>query len=76
MYCPAAWRALTPDGVEEALKRFEKARKPRTSRIQLTSRNNTWMRRQTNPDWVYGYDAWNVDLDAVEVEPAPEPSPV
>ena len=64
------------DGVAEALERFEKARRPRTSRIQLTSRNNTWMRRQTNPDWVYGYDAWNVDLDAVELEPAPEPSPV
>jgi 6-hydroxynicotinate 3-monooxygenase len=50
------------DGVEEAFRRFEATRKPRTSRIQLSSRTNTWLKEPTNPYWVYGYDAWNEPL--------------
>lgn len=50
------------DGVEEALRRYELSRKDRTSRIQLTSRLNTWMRQQTDADWVYEYDAWRAPL--------------
>ncbi len=49
-------------GVANALRRFEAARKPRTSRIQLSSRTNTWLRDPTDPDWVYSYDAWTVPL--------------
>ena len=41
---------------------FEATRKPRTSRVQSGSSANGWMRNQTNPDWLYGYDAWTVDL--------------
>jgi salicylate hydroxylase/6-hydroxynicotinate 3-monooxygenase len=52
------------DGVEQAFRRYEVVRRPRTSQIQQTSSTNTWMRRETNPDWVYGYDAWSVPLDA------------
>jgi 6-hydroxynicotinate 3-monooxygenase len=50
------------DGVAEAFRRYELTRRPRTSQIQLTSRQNTWMRARTDPDWVYGYDAWQEPL--------------
>ena len=50
------------DGIDAAFRRYEATRKPRTSQIQQTSSRNEWMRRQTNPDWVYGYDAWSVPL--------------
>jgi 6-hydroxynicotinate 3-monooxygenase len=50
------------DGVADAFRRFEATRKPRTSRVQLSSRANTWLRDQTDPDWVYEYDAWTTPL--------------
>jgi 6-hydroxynicotinate 3-monooxygenase len=49
-------------GVANAFRRFEATRKARTSQVQLGSRTNTWLRNETNPDWVYGYDAWTVPL--------------
>ena len=54
------------DGVQAAFQRFEATRKPRTSRIQLSSRTNTWLKDPTDPDWVYGHDAWNEPLAAFE----------
>jgi len=45
------------DGVEHAFKVYEATRKPRASRIQTTSSGNTWLRGNTDPSWVYGYDA-------------------
>lgn len=54
------------DGVSDAFRRFEATRKPRTSRVQLSSRTNTWLKNKTDPDWVYGYDAPNAPL--VELE--------
>lgn len=56
---------VDPDGVAVALRRFEATRKPRTSEIQQTSAQNTWLRGSTNADWVYGYDAWTVPLAEV-----------
>ena len=51
------------DDIEGAFKRYEDHRKPRTSRIQAISSANTWMHnKESNPDWLYGYDAWNVPL--------------
>jgi 6-hydroxynicotinate 3-monooxygenase len=50
------------DGVAQAFRRYEATRLPRTSRIQLTSRRNTWMRTATDADWLYGYDAWQTPL--------------
>ncbi|MBO0820767.1 MAG: FAD-dependent monooxygenase [Nocardiopsaceae bacterium] len=46
-----------------ALARFEAARKPRTSAIQASSRANDWLRKPTDPTWVYGYDALSAPLD-------------
>jgi salicylate hydroxylase/6-hydroxynicotinate 3-monooxygenase len=51
-------------GVADAFRRFEATRKPRTSRVQLGSRTNTWLKNPTDPDWVYGYDAWTAPLAA------------
>lgn len=47
-----------------ALEAYENARRDRTARIQIGSRGNQWMKTQGNADWVYGYDAWRVDLTA------------
>ena len=52
------------DGVADAFRRFEARRKQRTSRVQLSSRMNTWLKDPTNPDWLYGYDAWDTPLAA------------
>jgi 2-polyprenyl-6-methoxyphenol hydroxylase-like FAD-dependent oxidoreductase len=56
-------RCLVEDDFEPAFRRFEAHRKPRTSRIQAISSANTWLRqREPDTDWLYGYDAWEVDL--------------
>jgi salicylate hydroxylase len=58
-------RALTDvaaDEVEPALAAYEAERRPRTARIQESSLANEWLKKGSNADWVYGYDAWTVDL--------------
>jgi salicylate hydroxylase/6-hydroxynicotinate 3-monooxygenase len=52
------------DGIAGALRRFEASRIERTSRIQLSSRTNTWMKDKTDSDWVYAYNAWTAPLAA------------
>lgn len=52
--------------IAEIFKLFEKIRKPRTSKMQLGSSQNQWMQNSTNPDWVYGFDAWHQPLEAFE----------
>ena len=48
--------------VDGAFRTYEAIRKPRTSVVQAGSSANTWMRSETNPDWLYGYDAARVPL--------------
>jgi 2-polyprenyl-6-methoxyphenol hydroxylase-like FAD-dependent oxidoreductase len=56
-------RCLAEDEFEPAFQRFEAHRKPRTSRIQAISSANTWLRQhEPDTDWLYGYNAWEVDL--------------
>jgi salicylate hydroxylase/6-hydroxynicotinate 3-monooxygenase len=51
------------DNIEAALARYEAHRKPRTSRIQAISSANTWMQQgEQDTSWLYGYDAWNVQI--------------
>lgn len=50
--------------VPAALARYEALRIERASRIQVGSRGNNWLRAGGNADWVYGYDAWAVPLEA------------
>jgi 6-hydroxynicotinate 3-monooxygenase len=51
-------------GIADAFRRLEATRKPRTSRVQLTSRTNTWLRQKTDVDWVYSYNPWTAPLAA------------
>ena len=62
--------AAAPDDLPAAFRRYERVRRERTARIQGTSQQNTWMREATDPDWVYGYDAWTTPLDPSESPPA------
>jgi salicylate hydroxylase/6-hydroxynicotinate 3-monooxygenase len=51
------------DSPEAAFIAYEAARKTRTSVVQAGSAANTWMRSsETDPAWLYGYDAWRVPL--------------
>jgi salicylate hydroxylase/6-hydroxynicotinate 3-monooxygenase len=54
---------VTASGVAAAFKLYEAIRKPRATAIQQGSAMNNWMRTNTDPDWVYGYDAWTVPLE-------------
>jgi salicylate hydroxylase/6-hydroxynicotinate 3-monooxygenase len=53
---------VEPEGFAPAFRRYELNRKERASRIQQMSGANTWMQYNTNPDWVYGYDAATAPL--------------
>ena len=52
--------------VDTAFQTYEDIRRPRASVVQAGSSANNWMRRETNPDWLYGYDAWRVPLRSEE----------
>jgi salicylate hydroxylase/6-hydroxynicotinate 3-monooxygenase len=63
-------KAVEGDDVEGAFKRYEAHRKPRTSVVQAISSANTWMQGgDHDTSWLYGYDAWNANLD----QPASRP---
>ena len=48
--------------VETGLATYEDSRKPRTANVQRNSLANEWLKNGSNADWVYGYDAWTVEL--------------
>lgn len=50
------------DDISSALALYTASRKKRTDRIQLTNRDNSWLRQKTDTDWVYEYDAWHAPL--------------
>lgn len=52
----------TSADVPEALQRYEAARIPRTAEVQRSSLANDWLKTKGNADWVYGYQAWTVDI--------------
>lgn len=41
---------------------FEHNRVARATRVQTQSAKNTFMRSGGSPEWLYGYDAWTVEL--------------
>ncbi len=49
-------------GIAPALARYVATRQARTAQVQLTSRQNRWGKGATDPDWVYGYNAWTAPL--------------
>lgn len=50
------------DDLTSALEHYEQARKERTAQVQRGSRANDWLKGEGNADWVYGYDAWGLEL--------------
>lgn len=63
-------QAVEGDDIEGAFKRYEAHRKPRTSEVQAISSANTWMKGgDGDTSWLYGYDAWNANLDAPAAHP-------
>lgn len=62
--------AVEGDDIEGAFKRYEAHRKPRTSVIQAISSANSWMQGgDADTSWLYGYDAWDADLDRAAANP-------
>jgi len=55
-------------GIEQAFNIYEATRLPRCSDVQAGSSANNWMRNATNPDWLYGYDAWTAPLEEKVIE--------
>lgn len=51
-----------PAEIADALRRYERARIPRTAEIQRASLANEWLKGKGNADWVYGYKAWSSEL--------------
>ena len=62
--------AVNGEDIEGAFRRYETHRKPRTSVVQAISSANTWMREgDGDTSWLYGYDAWNANLDQPAAHP-------
>ncbi|MEK6347650.1 MAG: FAD-dependent monooxygenase [Burkholderia sp.] len=60
-------RCLDEVGVSDyanAFALYEANRAARASKVQLVSHNNTWLRTNEDPAWVFGYDVFNVPLEA------------
>jgi 2-polyprenyl-6-methoxyphenol hydroxylase-like FAD-dependent oxidoreductase len=52
------------DGVADAFRRYQELRLPRTSKIQLESRQNRWLRQAAAPGWLYTHDVGATSLAA------------
>lgn len=59
-----ALEGVRKEDIAPALRRYEATRRARTARIQISSRDNTWLKEGGTADWVYGYDAWTTPLAA------------
>jgi 6-hydroxynicotinate 3-monooxygenase len=58
------------DSLPNALAIYEATRKPRTTRVQLPSRTNMWLKSVTDTAWVYSYNAWEAALTTETVSTA------
>jgi 6-hydroxynicotinate 3-monooxygenase len=50
------------DDYATAFALYQATRKPRVSKVQRISAENSFLRSPTDPTWVFGYDAVNVPL--------------
>lgn len=53
-----------PD-MEIALRRYQLTREARVAEVQKISNENTWLKSETNPDWLFAYDAAHAPLAVV-----------
>jgi salicylate hydroxylase/6-hydroxynicotinate 3-monooxygenase len=60
---------------ETAFRSYAAMRLPRTTRLQLTSRENTWGTQGTDPSWVYAYDVWKVPIANLHARRSPGADP-
>lgn len=51
------------EDVAGAFATYEASRKPRVTKVQEISAQNTFLRSPTDPTWVFGYDAVTIPLD-------------
>lgn len=62
-------RCLEAFGIEryqQAFARYRDRRFERASKVQQVSHDNTWLRTQEDPAWVFGYDVYAEPIDATE----------
>lgn len=59
---------------QEAFELYRTNRFERASRVQQVSHDNTWLRHDEDPSWVFGYDVYEVPLK--QTEASNEGSPV
>jgi salicylate hydroxylase len=50
------------DNLEVVWQKYENTRLERTSKIQISSRSNEWLKNGGNGDWVYEYNAWKTPI--------------
>lgn len=50
------------DNLEVVWQKYENTRLERTSKIQISSRSNEWLKNGGNGDWVYEYNAWETPI--------------
>lgn len=62
---------VSPNEIPNALEVYAANRKERTARMQLTNRENTWLRFKTDTDWVYDFAAWRTELVGLEIAARP-----
>ncbi|MBN9427433.1 MAG: FAD-dependent monooxygenase [Burkholderiales bacterium] len=55
-------RELGPHRYEQAFKLYETNRSGRAAKVQKVSHENTWLRRDEDPSWCFGYDVFSVPL--------------
>jgi len=59
-----------PAHYEDAFALYRANRMDRASHVQRVSNANTWLRSHENPDWVFGYDVFEIPLVSPSTAPA------
>lgn len=62
-------RCLLKTGIDDyqtAFKLYEDHRKVRATRVQAVSNANTFLKKQEDPSWVYGYDLYGEEIHHIE----------
>ncbi len=56
----------TYQNLQEILHDYSELRLPRTRLVQSISSVNSWLKKPTDPDWLYGYDVLNSDISLLK----------